>query len=90
MARVPTFCRNPKLPSQEIQGQVVIVVPAQSEMHQLDEVGSFLWGELGIRRSAQELVRAVCEEFDVDPSQAEKDIGAFLAALDDKGLLVHE
>lgn len=90
MAAVPTFCRNPKLPSQQIQGQVVIVVPARSELHQLDEVGTFLWDELKTRRSAPDLARAVSEEFDVDPAQAEKDVRAFLNALDEKGLLIPE
>jgi len=90
MARSPTYCRDSKLPSQEIQGQVVIVVPARSELHQLDEVGSFLWGEIKTRRSAQDLAQALCGEFDVDPIQAEKDVCAFLKTLDEKGLLIPE
>jgi hypothetical protein len=90
MTRAPTYCRDSKLPSQEIQGRTVIVVPARSEMHQLDEVGTFVWGELKTKRSAQELARALCGEFDVDPDQAEKDVDAFLRLLGEKGLLTRE
>ncbi len=59
-------------------------------MHQLDEVGSFLWGELEAWRSAENLARALCGEFDVDAAQAEKDVRAFLNALEDRGLLSRE
>jgi hypothetical protein len=90
MARSPTYCRDSKLPSQEIQGQVVIVVPAKSELHQLDEVGSFLWGEIKTKRSVQDLAQAVSGVFDVDPVQAEKDVRAFLTTLEEKGLLIPE
>jgi hypothetical protein len=87
MSRSAHFCRNSKLPSQEIQGQVVIIVPSRSEMHQLDEVGTFLWGELARGRSAEDLAQAVCREFDANPGQVEKDVRAFLKTLDEKGLL---
>ena len=80
--------RDGKLPFQELEGQVVVVVPARREMHEFDEVGTFLWRELEGSRSVAELVEALRGEFDVEPERAEKDVRAFVARLEEKGLVV--
>ena len=41
-----TFKRDARLPFQEVQGQAIVVVPARRELHQFDEVGTFLWRAL--------------------------------------------
>lgn len=79
--------RDPKVPFQEIEGQAVIVVPARREVHQLDEVGTFLWGCLREERTLEELVAMVCSEFEVSQDRAEKDIHTFIAVLEEKGLV---
>jgi len=84
------YRQDTRLPSQEISGQSVIVVPAKSEMHLLDEVGTFLWLELRRSRCASELVASIREEFEVDPEQAQRDVDAFLAMLLEKGLVIPE
>lgn len=84
------YRQDSMLPSQEIEGEAVIVVPAKSEMHVLDEVGTFLWTELRRPQSAEELARSVCNEFDVGQDQAENDVRAFLETLMEKGLLTRE
>ena len=80
--------RRGGLPFQEIDGQAVVVVPSRREMHELDETATFLWRELERARSVAELVGALCEEFDVDPDRAEKDVRGFIARLEEKGLVV--
>jgi hypothetical protein len=80
--------RDPKLPFQEIEGQAVVVVPARRELHQLDEVGTFVWNSLKEARSLLELADAVCGEFDVERDRAEEDLRAFLASLEEKGLVI--
>ena len=79
--------RNGQVPFQEIQGQAVIVVPARRELHQLDEVGTFLWNALRESRALDDLIEAVCEEFDVERDRAEKDVRTFVRSLEEKGLL---
>lgn len=78
--------RNSSLPFQELEGRVVVVVPARRQMHQLDEVASFLWNQLREPRSARELARSLSEEFEVEPDRAERDVEAFLSELEKKGL----
>jgi len=90
MAGDRRYRQDSRLPAQEIEGQAVIVVPAKSEMHVLDEVGTFLWTELSRPRSAEELAQSVCEEFDVSLEQAGPDVRAFLETLVGKGLVFHE
>jgi hypothetical protein len=84
------YCQDLRLPAQEVRGQAVIVVPSRSEVHVLDEVGSFLWSELRTSRTAKELAQSVWEEFDVALDQAERDVHAFLETLAGKGLLISE
>jgi hypothetical protein len=87
MPQEPHYRRDPSLPSQEIEGQVVVVVPSRRELHELDEVATFLWKELARPRRAEELTRALCEEYEVEPETAERDVQAFLALLKEKGLV---
>jgi hypothetical protein len=80
------YRRDDALPFQEIQGQTVIVRPAGQELHQLDETATFLWNRLERPRTAADLAEALCEEFEVSLEDAERDIRAFLADLEKKGL----
>ena len=82
--------RDSRLPFQEIEGRAVIVVPARRELHELDEVATFLWRELSQPRSVEDLVGALCGEFEVEPPAAEKDVREFLEVLAEKGLVVRE
>lgn len=86
MPKDACYRRDESLPFQEIQGQAVIVCPARQELHQLDEVATFLWNRLDRPRSAADLAAALCEEFEVEPGQAERDALAFLADIERKGL----
>jgi len=89
MSEPPRYRRDGRLPSQEVQGQAVVVVPARRELHEvLEESGNFLWGQLSRERTVSELVAALCEEFDVDPAVAEPDVREFLARLEEKGLVI--
>lgn len=80
--------RDARLPFQEVQGQVVVVVPARRELHQLDETATFLWGVLAKESTVADLAAALCGEFEVEDKTAEKDAREFLASLEEKGLVV--
>lgn len=84
------YHQDTRLPTQEISGESVIVVPAKSEMHLLDEVGTFIWLALRLPVTATDLVTKVREEFEVGPAQAERDVREFLATLLGKGLVIPE
>lgn len=79
--------RDNGLPFQEIQGRTVVLCPARREVHELDEVGTFVWDRLREPCTLAGLVQAVCSEFEVEPDRALEDLSAFMGELRDKGLL---
>ena len=82
------YKRDTRLPYQEVQGQAVVVAPARREVHEFDETATFLWAALARERTVAELVSALCEEYEVEESDARKDVEAFVATLEEKGLVV--
>lgn len=89
MSESPRYRRDDRLPSQDVQGQTVVVVPARRELHELlEETANFLWAQLSRERSIADLVAALCDEFDVEPAVAEPDVREFLSRLEEKGLVI--
>jgi hypothetical protein len=84
----PRYRRDVRLPYQEVQGQAVVVAPARREVHEFDGTASFLWSALARERTLTELVRALCDEFEVDEKAAREDVRLFLALLEEKGLVL--
>jgi len=88
MADLVRYRRDTRLPFQEVQGQTVVVVPARRELHELDETATVLWSALAKEATVDDLVAALCGEFDVDEHTAEKDVRQFVSVLAEKGLVV--
>lgn len=75
---------------QTLDGETMVLIPRDRTVHQLNEVGGFLWSELARPSSIARLVERVCEEFDVDEASARADVLAFARELLDRQLiLVH-
>lgn len=90
MAKQPVkrrFARVAMFPFQVFDGETYIVDPENSSMHKLNEVGSFIWSKLRDRVSLDDLADMVCEEYEVEKDQAEKDVRSFLDVLGRKGLV---
>lgn len=74
----------------EIDGAVVIVDGASSTLHDLSETASFYWSLMDGTRTLEQLASRAADEFDVEEVTAAKDLRAFVAELDEKGLLADE
>lgn len=72
---------NEACPVREVGGGLVIMAPAGTATHSLDEVGAFLWRHIDGRHSLAQLVEALLGEYDVTREQAVADVHAFLAQL---------
>jgi hypothetical protein len=96
------MARNPEGPEQptpidglkrrEIAGETILVPVAGElarlqEFFVLDEVADFIWQRLDGKTSVDQLVAAVTSEFEVDPEVARSDLVAFVAELEDAGLV---
>ncbi|MHC4606795.1 MAG: PqqD family protein [Planctomycetota bacterium] len=78
---------SPGCAFQEIAERIVVVVPSDHTISELNEVGSFLWRLLEEPRPLAELVRRVCAEYEVDEETARADVRAFGEEMVGLGLL---
>lgn len=52
-----------------------------------NEWGTAVWKRIGVGATIAAITASLCEEYDVDPSQAEQDVGAFVQQLASVGLV---
>jgi hypothetical protein len=80
--------QNPLAAWRELEGQVVIISPEDSVLHELNDTASFIWklstGEHGL----EEIARRLAQEFEVDEATALADTHALVAELCAKRLLL--
>jgi hypothetical protein len=80
---------NPQLAWREIEGNVVVISPGDSMVHELNETASFIWKQANDGRNLTEIVRSLSDKYRVDAAQARNDAEELLAALSKKGLLIN-
>lgn len=79
--------RNPLAAWRELDGQIMLVTPADATLHLLNDVGSFIWKQLDAPRSTGELAAALCAEYEVDEDTARRDVTDFLDEILGKDML---
>lgn len=80
--------KNPILAWREIEGEIVIISPNNSVLHELNETASFVWKRLDGRRSGAEIATSLAAEYDVKPEDALGDIETLVEELASRQLLV--
>lgn len=78
---------NPMLAWREIEGEVVIISPEESMLHELNQTASFIWKQLDGKRTMEEIARLLAQEFEVPVEQALADTEELVAQLQEKQLL---
>ncbi len=78
--------RNPKLAWREVDGEMVIISPEDSQVHELNETASLIWKHAE-SESVEELAERISAEYDVSLEAARADIGELVAALEQKQLV---
>lgn len=75
----------------EVAGTAMVVPLNDSQtfhgMVKLNQTGKFLWELLQKPTTKQELLHALCQEYDIDSATAEADLDAFLARLTELDVL---
>lgn len=77
---------NGDCPVREVGPGLVIMDPAGTATHSLDEIGAFLWRRLDGRHSLEQVVDELVAEYEVEPARATADVQDFLAQLMAAGL----
>lgn len=79
---------NPQLAWREIEGRVVVISPADSVVHELNETASFIWKHADRGHNVSEIAQLLTDEFRVDAAQAKSDTEELLTAFQQKGLVI--
>jgi hypothetical protein len=77
----------PGVMSRLVDGEMVLVHPAQGKVRVLNRVGTRLWELADGRRSVEEMAGAIAAEYGIDLDRARSDTLAFCADLVDRGVL---
>lgn len=70
-----------------LEGEAIILNLATGIYFGLDTVGTRMWTLLAESASVQRVVDTICEEYDVEPDTAERDVLDLLNQLIEKGLV---
>jgi hypothetical protein len=79
--------QSPRTAWRVYDGEAVILCPDNSTLNTLNAVGTRIWESADGNTPMSAIVARICEEFDVNREQAERDTAAFIATLHDRGLL---
>jgi len=80
--------QHPNAAWRELDGEVVVISPADSVLHELNETASFIWRHATGEHTAEEIARRMAEEYEVDSETALADACALVNHLEERKLLV--
>ena len=83
------IARSTNIAARILAGEMMVMNSADSTFFTLNEVATAIWQAADGRTPLREIVRhTVCEQFEVDPTQAQTDAEEFVAELSAHGILL--
>jgi len=82
-----TVVRGKDQVSAKVGDEVVILAIYSGEYYSLDGVGAYVWDLLQEPKHVKEILDAILEVYEVDPSRAERDLLGLLGRLAEEGLI---
>jgi hypothetical protein len=83
------IARSSAIAARALAGEMMVMNSADSTFFTLNDVATVIFQAADGRTPLHEIVRDhVCEQFDVDPEQAQKDAEQFVAELSTRGILL--
>lgn len=79
---------HPQVATRTVDGEAVIVLADSGQVNVLNPVGTRMWELMDGKRNIQQIVDAICEEFDVSEEEAKRDLEEFLQQLIDVNAIV--
>jgi hypothetical protein len=80
--------QNPANPARVIEGEAVVITPDDSQLHSLNEVGTFIWERADGAHTVGQIIDEICQAFEVERAQAAADVAAFVDQCCQKKLLL--
>lgn len=78
----------PGIAHREVAGQTLLLGPGPGMLFTLNDTGQLVWRRLQRRRTVTEIAEALRRTFGVPPERAERDVRAFLGALEARGFVI--
>lgn len=79
--------RDPNLIWRILDDELVVIRPSDGQIRVFNQVAAFIWQAIDDLYSVSDLVESICNEFDVEQSEAEADLLEFLIQLVDDGMI---
>ncbi len=84
----PYIQRNNAVLWRELAGEAVLLDPLEGCSYNLNQVGTFVWKLLDGNTSMDEIVTALCTQYEVEPEHARIDLEQLLSDLRSHHLIV--
>ncbi len=82
-----TYTRDPKLIAADMSGETVLMSIDNGQYYGLSEVGARIWDTLENQVTLDDIVRHICEYYDVSENSCRTDTEKFLDDLISAGLV---
>jgi hypothetical protein len=83
------IARSTSIAARALAGEMMVMNPTDSTFFTLNEVATAIFQAADGQTPLQEIVRdRICEQFDVDPEQAQADAKQFVTELSTHGILL--
>lgn len=83
------IARSSAIAARQLAGEMMVMNSMDSTFFTLNPVATAIWQGADGRTPLREIVRTrVCEEFDIDPDQAQADAEQFVSELSQHGILL--
>jgi hypothetical protein len=79
---------SPRIAHREIEGQILVLLPDDTEIYTFNAAGTLIWKGLAGRRRRSHIVADLMRTFRIDRARAEADVARFIRDMARKGLLV--
>ncbi len=79
--------KSPDAAYRTYDGQATIVLPSRAQVSVLNEIGSAVWERIDGKRSLQEILDGILEEYDTTREKALGDLQAFVTDLKNQGMV---
>lgn len=75
-------------PWQEMEGRALVITPQKSAVHELNDTATFVWKKINGQTTARAIIVDLCEDFDVNPEEAQNDVLPLIREMKEKGLIL--
>lgn len=79
--------QSPDVAFQVIDGKAVIVLPKMRMIHWLNDIGTDIWKFVSETKSYDDVVKFICDSYEVDQKTAGNDVNEFISQLKEKSLV---